>query len=189
VIVLNDNGRSYAPTVGAVGIHLAALRSAGVAPAAGVPEPRSLFETLGLAYLGPVDGHDVGAVEAALRKARDLAAPTVGQCGTSKGKGHAPAEADQSEKWHSIGVVGAAPKPTWTDVFGEEMLALGADRPDVVALSAAMLGPTGLQRFADRYPERTFDVGIAEQHAVTSAAGLAMGGLHPVVCIYATFIN
>jgi 1-deoxy-D-xylulose-5-phosphate synthase len=189
VIVLNDNGRSYAPTAGAVGIHLAALRAAGSAPAAGAPELRSLFETLGLAYLGPVDGHDVGAVEAALHKARDLATPTVVHCVTSKGKGHAPAEADQTEKWHSIGVLGAASKPTWTDVFGEEMLALGADRPDVVALSAAMLGPTGLQRFADRYPERTFDVGIAEQHAVTSAAGLAMGGLHPVVCIYSTFLN
>jgi 1-deoxy-D-xylulose-5-phosphate synthase len=180
VIVLNDNGRSYAPTAGALGIHLAALRNGAL---------NSIFEQLGLHYLGPVDGHDVAAVEAVLRKARDLAAPTVVHCVTRKGFGHPAAEADEAEKWHSIGPVGAAPKQTWTDVFAEEMLAIGEDRPDVVALSAAMLGPTGLQRFADRYPRRAFDVGIAEQHAVTSAAGLAMGGLHPVVAIYATFLN
>ncbi len=184
IIVLNDNGRSYAPTAGALSTHLAALR----AGAGG-----SLFEQLGLAYVGPVDGHDVAAVEAALRKARDLGAPTVVHCITQKGQGYAAAIADEFEKMHSIGPVpktgSSAPKRTWTDVFGAEMLAIGADRPDVVALSAAMLGPTGLQRFADAYPDRTFDVGIAEQHAVTSAAGLAIGGLHPVVCVYATFLN
>jgi 1-deoxy-D-xylulose-5-phosphate synthase len=184
VIVLNDNGRSYAPTVGAVGVHLAALRSGTVAP---------FFEQLGLAYLGPVDGHDVAAVEAALRKARDLSAPVVVHCVTRKGLGHAPAEADEAEKMHAISpgaAVGSGQAgPTWTDVFGAEMLALGAARPDVVAVSAAMVGPTGLQRFADAYPDRLFDVGIAEQHAVTSAAGLALGGLHPVVCVYATFLN
>ncbi|HKD98695.1 MAG TPA: 1-deoxy-D-xylulose-5-phosphate synthase [Micromonosporaceae bacterium] len=180
VIVLNDNGRSYAPTAGAVGIHLAALREGATS---------SVFEQLGLHYLGPVDGHDVAAVETALRKARDLATPTVVHCVTRKGLGYPPAEADQAEKMHSIGPIGTTPKQTWTDVFGTEMLALGEDRPDVVALSAAMIGPTGLQRFADRYPDRTFDVGIAEQHAVTSAAGLSMGGLHPVVCIYSTFLN
>jgi 1-deoxy-D-xylulose-5-phosphate synthase len=180
VIVLNDNGRSYAPTAGAVGLHLAALRAGATS---------SVFEQLGLAYLGPVDGHDVTAVEAALRKARDLATPTVVHCVTRKGMGHAPAEADEAEKMHSIGPVGGSAKPTWTDVFGAEMVALGEDRPDVVALSAAMIGPTGLLRFADRYPERTFDVGIAEQHAVTSAAGLSMAGLHPVVCVYSTFLS
>jgi 1-deoxy-D-xylulose-5-phosphate synthase len=183
IILLNDNGRSYAPTAGAIGIHLAALREG----ASG-----SVFEQLGLAYLGPVDGHDVAAVEAVLRKARDLRTPTVVHCITRKGQGYAAAESDEVEKMHSIGAFATAtgtPKVTWTDVFGAEMLALGSERPDVVALSAAMLGPTGLQRFADRFPDRTFDVGIAEQHAVISAAGLAMGGLHPVVCVYATFLN
>jgi 1-deoxy-D-xylulose-5-phosphate synthase len=180
VIVLNDNGRSYAPTAGALGSHLAKLRAG---------QGSSLFEQLGMAYLGPIDGHDVLAVEAALRKARDLGMPTVVHCVTRKGFGYPPAESDEAEKMHTIGPAGGAAKRTWTDVFAAEMLAIGSERPDVVALSAAMLGPTGLQGFADRFPERAFDVGIAEQHAVTSAAGLAMGGLHPVVCVYATFLN
>jgi 1-deoxy-D-xylulose-5-phosphate synthase len=180
VIVLNDNGRSYAPTVGALGTHLADLRAG-----AGT----SLFEQLGMAYLGPVDGHDVAALEAALRKARDLAAPTIVHCVTRKGFGYAAAEADDADRMHTISPAGGASRRTWTDVFSAEMLALGGERGDIVALSAAMLGPTGLQAFADRFPDRTFDVGIAEQHAVTSAAGLAMGGLHPVVCVYATFLN
>jgi 1-deoxy-D-xylulose-5-phosphate synthase len=145
-----------------------------------------------MAYVGPVDGHDTVAVEAALRKARDTGLPTVVHCVTTKGLGHLPAETDEADRMHSIGPArapGAVSKPTWTDVFTAEMVALGEARPDVVALTAAMLGPTGLHAFAARYPERTFDVGIAEQHAVTSAAGLAMGGLHPVVAIYATFLN
>jgi 1-deoxy-D-xylulose-5-phosphate synthase len=180
VIVLNDNGRSYAPTAGALAGHLARLRDG-----AGT----SLFEQLGLVYLGPVDGHDTIALEAAFRKARELAAPVVVHCITRKGYGHAAAEADEAEKMHAISPPKAVPTSTWTDVFEAEMLAIGADRPDVVALSAAMLGPTGLRRFAEAYPDRAFDVGIAEQHAVTSAAGLAMGGLHPVVCVYSTFLN
>ncbi|HEY2947492.1 MAG TPA: 1-deoxy-D-xylulose-5-phosphate synthase [Micromonosporaceae bacterium] len=183
VIVLNDNGRSYAPTAGALARHLGELRAGA---------DLSLFEQLGIHYLGPVDGHDTAAVEAALRKARDLATPTVVHCVTRKGFGHPPAEADEADRMHSIGPAapagGARPR-SWTEVFAAELVAIGAERPDVVALSAAMLGPTGLQAFADRYPERVFDVGIAEQHAVTSAAGLAMGGLHPVVCIYSTFLN
>ncbi len=217
VIVLNDNGRSYAPTVGVVGGHLARLREAGPADlhepgGAGFPgnrpadgggdrpaggEVRSLFEQLGMAYLGPVDGHDAAAVETVLRKARGLAAPVVVHCVTRKGLGHPPAEADEADRMHAIGPAKPAPanigapivRPTWTDVLADELCAIGARRSDVVALSAAMLGPTGLSRFADRYPDRVYDVGIAEQHAVTSAAGLAMGGLHPVVCIYATFLN
>jgi 1-deoxy-D-xylulose-5-phosphate synthase len=193
VIVLNDNGRSYAPTAGVVGIHLAGLRDVGApgdAPAPG--EARSLFEHLGMAYLGPVDGHDPTAVEAMLRKARALAGPVVVHCVTRKGLGHPPAEADEADRMHSISPAkrpGATVRPTWTDVFAEELCAIGDGRPDIVALSAAMLGPTGLSRFAQRFPDRVYDVGIAEQHAVTSAAGLAMGGLHPVVCIYATFLN
>jgi 1-deoxy-D-xylulose-5-phosphate synthase len=183
VVILNDNGRSYAPTAGSLAGHLGALRDGSAVGA-------SLFEQLGFAYLGPVDGHDVAALEAAMRKARDLAAPAVVHCVTRKGLGHAPAEADEAEKMHAISpFTTAAPKPTWTGVFGAEMLRIGATRTDVVAISAAMLGPTGLAAFAVAYPERTFDVGIAEQHAVTSAAGLAMGGAHPVVAIYSTFLS
>jgi len=181
VVVLNDNGRSYAPTAGAVGQHLAALRDGAA---------QSVFEQLGLAYLGPVDGHDAAAVEVALRKARTLGTPTVVHCLTRKGLGHPPAEQDEADRMHTVGPAGASSgAQSWTSVFGAEMVALGASRPDVVAISAAMLGPTGLQPFADAYPDRAFDVGIAEQHAVTSAAGLATGGLHPVVCVYSTFLN
>ncbi|GIF68562.1 1-deoxy-D-xylulose-5-phosphate synthase [Asanoa ishikariensis] len=181
VVVLNDNGRSYAPTAGAVGRHLASLRDGAAA---------SVFEQLGLAYLGPVDGHDTAALEVALRKARTLGTPTVVHCLTRKGLGHAPAEQDEADRMHTVGPAGPpSTSQSWTSVFSDEMVALGASRPDVVAISAAMLGPTGLQAFADRYPDRAFDVGIAEQHAVTSAAGLATGGLHPVVCVYSTFLN
>ncbi|MEV4539128.1 1-deoxy-D-xylulose-5-phosphate synthase [Asanoa sp. NPDC049518] len=181
VVVLNDNGRSYAPTAGAVGRHLTALRDGAAA---------SVFEQLGLAYLGPFDGHDTAAVEVALRKARKLGTPTVVHCLTRKGLGHPPAEQDEADRMHTIGPAGPpSSAQSWTSVFGSEMVALGSERPDIVAISAAMLGPTGLQAFAERYPERAFDVGIAEQHAVTSAAGLATGGLHPVVCVYSTFLN
>ncbi|HTF12430.1 MAG TPA: 1-deoxy-D-xylulose-5-phosphate synthase [Asanoa sp.] len=181
VIVLNDNGRSYAPTAGAVGAHLVSLRDGSAA---------SVFEQLGLAYLGPVDGHNAAEVEVALRKARSLGTPTVVHCLTRKGLGYPPAEQDEADRMHTVGPAGPpSGARSWTSVFGEEMVALGQERPDVVAISAAMLGPTGLQAFADRYPDRAFDVGIAEQHAVTSAAGLATGGLHPVVCVYSTFLN
>ena len=180
VVVLNDNGRSYAPTSGALGHHLAALRGGRTA---------SVFEQLGLAYLGPVDGHDTAEVEAALRKARSLAAPVVVHCVTRKGLGYAPAEQDEADRMHTVSPPSSGSATSWTSVFGAELVEIGAERPDVVAISAAMLGPTGLQAFADRYPDRTFDVGIAEQHAVTSAAGLATGGLHPVVCVYSTFLN
>ena len=184
VVVLNDNARSYAPTVGAFAEHLAALRR-GAAPA-------SAFDQLGLRYLGPIDGHDIGAVETALRAARALHRPVVVHCVTVKGAGHPPAEADDRDCMHAVSPpAGAEPAagPPWTGVLGAELVAIARERPDVVAVTAAMLHPTGLSAFAAAIPERVFDVGIAEQHAVTSAAGLAMGGLHPVVCIYATFLN
>ncbi|MFE6104388.1 1-deoxy-D-xylulose-5-phosphate synthase [Streptomyces laurentii] len=189
VVVLNDNTRSYAPTVGGIPAHLARLRTED-------RSSHSVFENLGLAYVGPVDGHDIAALEEALRHAAGLGRPVVVHCLTEKGRGHAPAEQDEADRFHAVRPRPAArtaprpaPEPAWTDVFGEELAALGDRHPEVVALTAAMLAPTGLTAFAERFPDRTFDVGIAEQHAVTSAAGLALGGLHPVVAVYATFLN
>jgi 1-deoxy-D-xylulose-5-phosphate synthase len=185
IIVLNDNGRSYSPTVGSLAGHLSALRCAAA--------PGSVFEQLGLAYLGPIDGHDIAAVEAALHHARSLGRAVVVHCVTVKGKGWPAAETDEVDCLHSVSPPSSGPSrasgPSWTAVLSDELVAIARERPDVVALTAAMLHPTGLHRFADEFPDRVFDVGIAEQHAVTSAAGLAMGGLHPVVCVYATFLN
>ena len=226
VIVVNDNGRSYAPTVGGLAQHLDVLRlspsyeqtlelvktSLARTPLVGAPlydalhgmkkglkdllQPQAMFEDLGLKYVGPIDGHDVGAVEAALRRARTFGAPVIVHCLTEKGRGYPPAENDEADNFHGVPVidphtgkpVGVAP-PSWTHVFAEEMVAVGHERPDVVAITAAMQRPVGLHPFATAFPDRVFDVGIAEQHAVTSAAGLAMGGLHPVVCVYSTFLN
>jgi len=189
VVVLNDNGRSYSPTVGGLAAHLALLRT-------GRRSAGNLFEIMGLAYLGPVDAHDPTAVEVALARARTLDRSVVVHCVSRKGAGYPPAEADDADRLHTIAVTEPAtgrpltvPGPTWTDVFADELVALGRRHRELVAVSAAMLGPTGLARFAVRYPARTVDVGIAEQHAITSAAGLAMTGRHPVVAIYATFLN
>ncbi|GAB3491083.1 1-deoxy-D-xylulose-5-phosphate synthase [Nocardiopsis coralliicola] len=229
VIVVNDNGRSYSPTMGGVADHLASLRmSQGYeqalevaksainrAPVVGQPlydalhglkkgikdaiQPQVMFEDLGIKYLGPIDGHDAAAVEKALRRARDYGGPVIVHCLTQKGKGYAPAENHDEDQFHAPGAFdpetgkarssGKASGAKWTSVFSEEMVALGAERDDIVAITAAMLHPTGLAPFAEAHPERTFDVGIAEQHAATSATGLAMGGLHPVVAVYATFLN
>jgi 1-deoxy-D-xylulose-5-phosphate synthase len=225
VIVVNDNGRSYTPTVGGLPRHLSSLRTnphyepmldlvkrrlngvPGVGPAVyealhamkkGIKDalaPQGLFEDLGLKYVGPVDGHDRAALEQALHQAKRFGGPVIVHAITRKGSGYDAAENHEADQFHSPGpfdVVTGAEWPrgdTWTDVFADEMVRLGADRPDVVAVTAAMLHPVGLHLFAARYPERTFDVGIAEQHAATSAAGMAMGGLHPVVAIYATFLN
>ncbi|GAA3191355.1 1-deoxy-D-xylulose-5-phosphate synthase [Dactylosporangium siamense] len=190
VVVLNDNGRSYAPTVGGLAEHLTALRAGSTGGAAA-------FEQLGLRYLGPVDGHDLDAVQQVLRQARDLPEPVVVHCVTRKGAGYPAAEQDEADQFHSVGVIDPATgRPlagaggrSWTSVFAEEMVQVGADRADVVAVTAAMLQPVGLDAFAAAHPGRVFDVGIAEQHAVTSAVGLSLGGLHPVVAIYATFLN
>ncbi|MBO0844738.1 MAG: 1-deoxy-D-xylulose-5-phosphate synthase [Nocardioides sp.] len=182
VVVLNDNGRSYEPTAGRLAVHLAELRC-GTAGG-------NLFEDLGLIYLGPFDGHDEEALEGALRAARVLRHPVVVHVVTQKGRGHEPAEQDEADRLHTVPPAGPpSAGPGWTSVFGSELEALGHERPDVVAVTAAMMRPTGLFQFAQRFPGRTFDVGIAEQHAVTSAVGLATAGLHPVVAIYATFVN
>ncbi len=197
VVLLNDNGRSYAPTIGGIARHLAALRD-------GANPDGTLFGQLGLAYLGPVDGHDTGELEAALRQAKALGRTVIVHAVTVKGKGYSPAETDDADRMHGIGVLDpatgrpidpatgrpvAAAARSWTEVFGAEITTLGQDNPDLVCVTAAMLEPVGLKAFAEAYPGRVFDVGIAEQHAVCSAAGLAMGGLHPVVCLYATFWN
>ncbi|MEV6670572.1 1-deoxy-D-xylulose-5-phosphate synthase [Streptomyces sp. NPDC051162] len=224
VVVINDNGRSYAPTVGGLADHLAALRTSrryeelldrakhtlrGV-PAVGDTvyhalhgakkglkdflAPQALYEDLGLKYVGPVDGHDRPAVEAALRRARDFGGSVVVHCITEKGRGYPPAEEDTRDRFHAVRAepapgAAAATGTGWTAAFGQELLAAARARPDVVAVTAAMLEPTGLYLLQQALPEQVVDVGIAEQHAVTSAAGMAMGGLHPVVCVYATFLN
>jgi 1-deoxy-D-xylulose-5-phosphate synthase len=147
-----------------------------------------MFEDLGLKYVGPIDGHDEKLLETALRRARDFGGPVLVHVITRKGLGYAEAEQNMDDRLHQVPAAGAVPG-TWSRVFGDEMVTIGARRPDVVAITAAMLYPTGLAQFAAAYPDRVYDVGIAEQHAVTSAAGLAMAGLHPVVAIYSTFAN
>jgi 1-deoxy-D-xylulose-5-phosphate synthase len=218
VMVVNDNGWSYQPTIGGLAAHLASVRvsqryehvleyiktSLPRAPLLGPPlydtlhglkkglkdvlQPQVLFEDLGLKYVGPIDGHDEKLVEQALRRAREFGGPVLVHVITRKGFGYPEAEQNEVDCLHQVPAAGAAPG-TWSRVFGDEMVAIGARRSDVVAITAAMLYPTGLAPFAEAYPDRVYDVGIAEQHAVTSAAGLAMGGLHPVVAIYATFLN
>jgi 1-deoxy-D-xylulose-5-phosphate synthase len=184
IIVLNDNGRSYSPTVGGLARYLAKLRQSQRVQ-------HTLFEDFGLAYLGPIDGHDISDVENAFQQAARLRRPVVVHCVTRKGRGYPPAEHDEADCMHTVGVIDphtgcprSVGKRTWTSVFAEEITAIGDDRADVVCLTAAMRHPTGLDGFATRFPDRIFDVGIAEQHAVTCAAGLAIGGLHPVVAIY-----
>ncbi len=226
VIVVNDNERSYAPTIGGLAEHLATLRTTqgyerfldwGKNTLARTPvfgnamygtlhgvkkglkdmvAPQGMFEDLGLKYLGPVDGHDEAAIETALRRARAYAGPVLVHVITQKGRGYEPAALDEADQFHAVGVINpetGLPLEIagrgWTDEFSDEMVALGAEREDLVAITAAMMIPVGLKAFADAYPTRTFDVGIAEQHAVTMASGLAFGGLHPVVAIYATFLN
>jgi 1-deoxy-D-xylulose-5-phosphate synthase len=158
--------------------------------------PQGMFEDLGLKYLGPVDGHDEEALESALRKARAFGGPVLVHVITQKGRGYPPACQDEADRFHAVGVINpetglsfVAGGRIWTDEFSDEMCEIGAERPDVVALTAAMMIPVGLDKFAARFPDRVFDVGIAEQHAVTMASGLAFGGLHPVVAVYATFLN
>jgi 1-deoxy-D-xylulose-5-phosphate synthase len=226
VIVVNDNGRSYAPTIGGFADHMATLRlqpgyekflEKSKDVVRGVPligelcyqcmhsvkvgikdalSPQAMFTDLGLKYVGPIDGHDEHAVENALRHARGFNAPVIVHVVTRKGMGYGPAEADEAEQMHACGVIdpatGLATSETalgWTSVFSDELIRMAGKRRDIVAITAAMAGPTGLAAFGQRYPDRVFDVGIAEQHAVTSAAGLAMGGMHPVVAIYSTFLN
>ncbi len=226
VIVVNDNGRSYSPTIGGVANHLDTLRTTRGYEAfldwgkrtlhrTGAPgrfaygwlhglkkglkdvvAPQGMFEDLGLKYVGPVDGHDVAAMEHALRRAKNFGGPVIVHAITEKGRGYTPAEEDVADRFHAVGKIhpetGLPVAPSrfgWTQVFADEIVEIGRRRRDVVAITAAMLHPVGLAPFAEKFPERTFDVGIAEQHAATSAAGMAFAGLHPVVAVYATFLN
>ncbi|MFZ0166964.1 MAG: 1-deoxy-D-xylulose-5-phosphate synthase [Trebonia sp.] len=231
VIVVNDNGRSYQPTIGGLASHLASIRmsqryenvldliktSVTRTPLVGQPlygalhgakkglkdflQPQVLFEDLGIKYIGPIDGHDELMTEHALRKAAEYSGPVLVHTITRKGFGYPLAEQNEEDCLHQVPAAPkkpatqanpAAPAPAkrqWSDVFSDEMVAIGARRPDVVAITAAMLHPVGLAQFKAAYPDRVYDVGIAEQHGMTMAAGLAMAGLHPVVSLYATFLN
>ena len=226
VIVVNDNERSYSPTIGGMATYLSTLRvTRGYekfldwgkdvlqrTPVVGGPiydtlhgmkkgikdiiAPQGMFEDLGLKYIGPIDGHDIEAMEKALLKAKTFGAPVILHAITEKGRGYAPAIEDEAEKFHAVGIVDpetglpiAKGVTTWTNVFSDELVKQGEVNPKLITITAAMLGPTGLDKFADKFPDRTIDVGIAEQHAVTSAAGLAFAGMHPVVAVYATFLN
>ncbi|ABY24118.1 1-deoxy-D-xylulose 5-phosphate synthase [Renibacterium salmoninarum ATCC 33209] len=234
VIVVNDNGRSYAPTVGGLADYLRSLRPAidslrthkayegnldwtknklqngGFlgqlmykslhAAKKGVKDwwaPQGLFEDLGMKYIGPVDGHDQKALESAMQTAKNYAGPVIVHAMTDKGRGYAPARADEADQFHAVGVIdpetGLPLDPStaqsWTSVFAEEIAEIADERDDIVGITAAMLIPVGLHRMAERHPQRVIDVGIAEQHALTTAAGMAFGGLHPVVAMYATFLN
>jgi 1-deoxy-D-xylulose-5-phosphate synthase len=226
VIIVNDNERSYSPTIGGVATYLSTLRVTqgyerfldwgkevlSKTPVVGTPiyetlhgmkkgikdivAPQGMFEDLGLKYMGPIDGHDIAAMEKALTKAKEFGEPILIHAITEKGRGYQPAVEDEAEKFHAVGIVDpetgepiAKSGTSWTQVFSDELVRIGHKREDIVAITAAMLGPTGLDSFQKHFPERTIDVGIAEQHAVTSAAGMAFAGLHPVVALYSTFLN
>ncbi|MBH0083379.1 1-deoxy-D-xylulose-5-phosphate synthase [Salinibacterium sp. SWN167] len=228
VIVVNDNGRSYAPTIGGMAHFLNSVRtrrsyrslhgsSEGFFGAFGGPgralyrgirggthgflsrvsNNEALYSNLDIKYLGPVHGHDIGALTEALQQAKSYGAPVIVHAITEKGRGYEPALMDVADQFHAVGQIDPATgepiepsgAESWTSVFSEEIVKLADENPRLVGITAAMLRPTGLHRFAEKYPKRVHDVGIAEQHAVTSAAGLAFGGLHPVVALYATFMN
>ena len=227
VIVVNDNGRSYAPTIGGLARYLNGIRteriyrrlyrlSRKVFYKFGMPgrmaystlrgaakgllgtfAPKGIFPNLDLKYIGPVNGHDMNAMEEALKQAKKYANPVIVHAITQKGKGYEPAVSDEADQFHAVGqidpdtgkAVGDSGKQSWTGVFADEMVEIAMNKPNVIGITAAMLIPVGLHKFAQKYPDRVFDVGIAEQHAVTSAAGMAFGGLHPVVAVYATFMG
>lgn len=226
VIIVNDNGRSYAPTIGGFARTLnnirteqtyrklyrlsrkfferfgwlgrsafSMIRGAGKGLLGSVT-PKSMFPNLDLKYIGPIDGHDLQAVEQALEQAKKYAYPVIVHVITQKGKGFDPAVLNEADQFHAVGQINPetgesleASTSSWTKVFGSELVSLAKNNERLVAITGAMLNPVGLAPFAKEFPNRVFDVGIAEQHAVTSAAGMAFGGLHPVVAVYATFMN
>lgn len=227
VIIVNDNGRSYAPTIGGLARYLNDVRtdknyrrlykfskkifykfglvgrllySAARGAGKGLLStfaPQGMFPNLDIKYIGPVDGHDLAAMEQALRQAKKYSSPVIVHAITQKGKGFDPATLHEDDQFHAVGKINPdtgesledSSAETWTGAFGDEILKIAEKRKDIIGITGAMLIPVGLDRFAKKYPDRVFDVGIAEQHAVTSAAGMAFGGLHPVVAVYATFMN
>jgi 1-deoxy-D-xylulose-5-phosphate synthase len=227
VIVVNDNGRSYAPTIGGLARYLNGIRTEKMyrrlyrasksffyrfgligrliySAARGAGKgllgsfaPKGLFPNLDIKYIGPIDGHDLDAMEQALTQAKKYSNPVIVHAITQKGKGYDPATLNEEDQFHAVGQIDpetgksleSGAGQSWTSVFSEEIVKVADRRPDVVGITGAMLIPVGLDKFAAKYPARVFDVGIAEQHAVTSAAGMAFGGLHPVVAVYATFMN
>jgi len=226
VIVVNDNERSYSPTIGGLATYLTTLRASKEyerilgrgkrmlhkTPLVGkyiygtlhgmkkgikdMVAPQGMFEDLGFKYLGPIDGHDIAAMEKTLQIAKEFGSPVIVHAITEKGRGYTPAIEDMAEKFHAVGIVDSvtgkplkASAPSWTNIFSEEITQIGQENTKIIAITAAMLGPTGLDKFAQSFPDRTIDVGIAEQHAVTSAAGLSYAGMHPVIAIYSTFLN
>ncbi|WP_138275397.1 1-deoxy-D-xylulose-5-phosphate synthase [Rhodoluna limnophila] len=227
VIIVNDNGRSYAPTIGGLARYLNGVRtdanyrrlyklskklfykfgligrlvySAARGAGKGLLStfaPKGMFPNLDIKYIGPVDGHDIVAMEQALSQAKKYAAPVIVHAITEKGRGYNPAALDIDDQFHAVGKINPetgeslekSSGASWTSVFADEIVTIADQNPSVVGITGAMLIPVGLDKFAKKYPSRVFDVGIAEQHAVTSAAGMAFGGLHPVVAVYATFIN
>jgi len=226
VIVVNDNERSYSPTIGGLATYLTTLRASKEyerilgrgkrmlhkTPLVGkyiygtlhgmkkgikdMVAPQGMFEDLGFKYFGPIDGHDIAAMEKTLQIAKEFGSPVIVHAITEKGRGYTPAIEDMAEKFHAVGIVDSvtgkplkASAPSWTNIFSEEITQVGQENSKIIAITAAMLGPTGLDKFAQSFPDRTIDVGIAEQHAVTSAAGLSYAGMHPVIAIYSTFLN
>ncbi len=227
VIIVNDNGRSYAPTIGGLARYLNGVRtdanyrrlyklskklfykfgligrlvySAARGAGKGLLStfaPKGMFPNLDIKYIGPVDGHDIVAMEQALSQAKKYAAPVIVHAITEKGRGYNPAALNIDDQFHAVGKIDPetgeslekSSGASWTSVFADEIVTIADQNPSVVGITGAMLIPVGLDKFAKKYPSRVFDVGIAEQHAVTSAAGMAFGGLHPVVAVYATFIN
>ncbi len=227
VIVVNDNGRSYAPTIGGLARYLNGIRTERLYSRAfraskgfserfglfgrlaysmargagkgllGTFAPKGMFPNLDIKYIGPIDGHDLGALEQALTQARKYEHPVIVHTITEKGKGYDPAQLNDEDQMHAVGQIDpetgksveASSGESWTSVFSKEIVKIAEHKANLVGITGAMLIPVGLQRFAERFPERVFDVGIAEQHAVASAAGMAFGGLHPVVAVYATFVN
>lgn len=228
VIIVNDNGRSYAETIGGLAQHLTFLQSTPKyekilntfksrvksLPYIGsalyslshgfkvgikdIIKPQQMFSDLKIKYLGPVDGHNISALEEVLANAQRLECPVIVHAVTQKGRGYLPAEKHAEDLMHSTGkidpttgqpLVDSSARKSWTRVFSDTLIAIGQENPRIVALTAAMPGPTGLLAFGQLFPERMIDVGIAEQHALTSAAGMAMAGMHPVVAVYSTFLN
>ncbi len=227
VIVVNDNGRSYAPTIGGLARYLntirtvptyrrlyrwsaaffakfgtvgrwtyRAVRAAGKGLFGSVV-PQGMFPNLDIKYIGPIDGHDLSAVEEALKQAKTYGQPALVHVITQKGKGYDPAMLHEDDQFHAVGQIDPTTGeslelnsgPSWTGVFADEIVSLAEQNSRIVGITGAMQKPVGLHKFAERFPDRVFDVGIAEQHAVASAAGMAYGGLHPVVAVYATFMN